>query len=128
MASFKSVLKKIGEILLKGSAAATEIMGFPFVSQLLGQASPKVQTIVTTAVMDLNTLAGIAALGEVVFPLTGSGPQRVAALAPLVQQGIILWADSHLPGHNKLKDPEKLAAASAGMLANFADALNSFGE
>jgi hypothetical protein len=42
MSEFTSVLKKIGQVLLKGGAIATEIMGFPFVSQLLGQYSPRV--------------------------------------------------------------------------------------
>ena len=128
MEEFKSVLKKIGELLIKGGEIATEVMGFPFVSQLLGQLSPKTQLIAQTVVSDFNTVAGIATIMETAFPTTGSGSQRVAAGAPLVQQAILLWAKSALPGHDKVKDPAKLAAAAATILGGFADAMNSLGE
>jgi hypothetical protein len=65
---------------------------------------------------------------ETAFPTTGSGSQRVAAGAPLVQQSVLLWAQSNLPGHNKVKDPVKLATGCSGLLGNWADIMNSFGE
>ena len=125
---FVSVLKKIGQVILRGGEIATEVMGFPFVSQLLGQYSPRVLGTVQTGLSDFNTISSIATMLETAFPTTGSGSQRVAAGAPLVQQAVLLWAKSNLPGHDKVKDPEKLANASAGLLANWADVLNSFGD
>ncbi|SRR5229473_1710786 len=126
--SFTSVLTKIGQVLLKGGEIATEVMGFPFVSQLLGQYSPKALGIVQTGVSDFNTLSSIATMLETTMNATGSGSQRVAAGAPLVQQAVLLWAQSNLPGHNKVHDPEKLAAASGRILGDWADILNSFGD
>lgn len=128
MASFTSVLKKIGQVLLKGSEVAAEVMQFPFVAQLLSNANAKLSGAIQTGISDWNAVAGIASMAETMFPLPGSGSQKLAAAAPLVQQSILLWAQSNLPGHNKLKDPAKLATASAGILSNFADAMNAFGE
>jgi hypothetical protein len=125
---FVSVLKKIGNVLIKGGEIATEVMGFPFISQLLGQLSPRLSQTVQTITSDFSTLSSIASMLETAMPLTGSGSQRVAAGAPLVQQAVLLWAQSNLPGHNKVHDPAKLATASAGLLSNWADVLNSFGE
>lgn len=128
MASFTSVLKKIGQVLITGGEVVSQVMGFPFVAQLLGQLSPKTQQIVQTATSDFNALAGIATMLETAMPTTGSGSARVAAGAPLVANVITLWAQSNLPGHSKVKDPAMLAEASAGILANFAKAMNAFGE
>ena len=128
MGGFLSVLKKIGQVLVTGGQVATQLMGFPFITSLLGQLSPKIQQGIQTGIGDFNALAGIATMMETAFPTTGSGSQRVAAGAPLVQQAILLWAQSNLPGHNKVHDPSKLANAAAGILANWADAMNSFGE
>jgi hypothetical protein len=125
--NFVSVLKKIGQVLLNGGAIATEIMGFPFVSQLLGQYSPRVLGTVQVGISDFNTLSSIATMLETAFPTTGSGSQRVAAGAPLIQQSVLLWAQSNLPGHNSVKDPAKLATACANLLGAWADIMNSFG-
>lgn len=128
MSAFTSVLKKIGQVLLTGGEVAAAVMGMPFVAQLLGGLSSKAQADIQTGLGDFNTIAGIASLMETIFSEPGSGSVKLAKGAPLVQQAILVWAQSNLPGHNKVKDPVKLAAASAGILSNFADALNSFGD
>lgn len=135
--SFVSVLKKIGIVLLDGTQIATEVMGFPFLSHLIGSAE--------TASLsgDFSTLAQIISAVEAMFPSTSgspatdttpattavkTGPAKLAASAPLVQQTLLSWAMKNLPGHNKVKDQAKLNAASAGIASNFADFLNSLGE
>lgn len=128
---FVSVLKKIGQVLVTGGEIATEFLGFPFVSQILGQVkigSSSLGAYVNTGVSDFNTLSGIASIMETAFPASGTGSQKVAAGAPLVQQSVLLWAKSALPGHNKVKDPDKLAAASGRLLGDWADIMNSFGD
>lgn len=128
---FVSVLKKIGQSLVKVGEIATEVLGFPFVSQMLGQVKiggTNLGAIAQTGVADYNTLSGIASIMETAFPASGTGSQKVAAGAPLVQQSVLLWAKSALPGHNKVKDPDKLAAASGRLLGDWADIMNSFGD
>lgn len=132
MSGFTSVLKKIGQVLLKTGEVATEVMGFPFVSALLGGASGtlgKVASTATTVVGDLGSVAQIISLMEVAFPTTGSGSQKLAAAAPVVQQIILTWAQSNLPGHSKLKsDPASFAQHVAAFTSSFADILNDFGD
>lgn len=128
--SFTSVLKKIGVVLLDGSKIATEVMGFPFISQLLGGikiGTSNVGAVATTITGDFNTLASIVSMTETMFSGAQTGPQKLAAATPVVQQAILLWANSNLPGHNKVKDPALLAKAAGEIAGGFADAMNSFG-
>jgi hypothetical protein len=130
--SFVSVLKKIGTVLLDGSQIATEVMGFPFLSHLIGD--------VTDASLsgDFSTLATIISSAEAMFPstppsspaavATKTGPAKLTASAPLVQQKLLAWAKKNLPGHNKIHDQAKLNAAAAGIASNWADFMNSLGE
>lgn len=125
-----SVLKKIGLVLLKVGSIATEIMGFPFVAQLLGQAG-KAGQIATTVISDFGTMAQAVSLAEVAYPsIDGAktGSQKLLAASPLVQQQILLWAQSNLPGHDKLKvDPTVFAGHVKSFTSSFADILNDFG-
>lgn len=132
--SFTSVLKKIGTVLLDGGEIATEVLGFPFVSQLLGNikiGSGTAATAVTTVTSDLNTIASIISAAEAMFPSVSgaqTGSSKLTAAAPLVQQALMSWAASNLPGHSKVKDPQKLALAASEITSGFADLLNSFGD
>lgn len=131
MASFTSVLKKIGIVLLDGAQIATQVLGFPFLSQLLSQVNPKAGQIINTVVSDWNTLAGILSTAEAMFPsVVGAqtGPAKLNAAAPLVQQALLTWASSSLPGHSKVKDSQKLADSARAIASGFADFLNSLGE
>lgn len=133
MANFTSVLKKIGTVLIDGSQIATQVLGFPFISQLLGQIKVGTGTAATVAapvVSDFNAVAGILSTVEAAYPtIAGAkiGSAKLVAAAPLVQQVVMSWAQSNLPGHTKVLDPTKLATASAALASNFADILNSFG-
>lgn len=135
--SFVSVLKKIGIVLLDGSQIATEFMGFPFLSHLIGSAES------ASLSGDFSTLAQIVSAVEAMFPSaqglpatestpattpTKTGPAKLAASTPLVQQTLLAWAKKNLPGYSKVKDQAKLNAASAGIASNFADFMNSLGE
>ncbi len=131
MSTFTSVLKKIGMVLLDGSQIAAEVLGFPFIAQLLGAAGPKVAAAVQTGVADLNTLAGFVSTAETMFPAVAgaqTGSQKLAAVTPMVQQMLLSWAQSALPGHNKVKDPALLAKAAQEIGGGMADAMNAFGD
>lgn len=125
-----SVLKKIGLVLLKVGSVASELMGFPFIAQLLGQG--KVAAEVKGIVSDFGTMAQSVSMAEVAFPsIAGAktGSQKLAAAAPLVQQQMLLWAQSNLPGHNKLLvDSNLFAAHCKALTSDFADILNDFGD
>ena len=124
-----SVLKKIGLLLVRGGQLASEILGFPFISELLGAIPGPAGTVATTVVSDISTVAKIISTVEALGNTAGlTGSQKLAAGAPLVQQALLLWADSNLPGHNKVKDPVKLATAASGITSNFADFLNALGD
>ena len=131
--SFTRVLKKIGTVILDGSQIATEIMGFPFISQLLGNikiGGTTVGAVGTVVTSDLNSIASIVSMAEAMFPAiagAGTGPQKLAAATPLIQQALLLWASSNLPGHNKVKDPVLLTKAAGEITGGFADFLNSLG-
>lgn len=128
-----SVLKKIGQAIVKGVAVGSEIMNFPFVSQILQGVAARIGGNVGAAIVtvqsDFNALSGIAATAEVMYPVTGTGSQRLAASVPMVQSVVQQWAASNLPGHNKVKvSPEKLAADVAKLQSAWVDILNDFGE
>lgn len=131
-----SVLKKIGLAVLKGTAVGTEVMQLPFVSQLLiGAATAvggKVGAAITTGVGDFNAFSGIIATGEVMFPsINGvkTGSAKLSAAAPLVQAMVQHWAESGLPGHNKLKvDPAVFAGHCKDLTSAWANILNDFGD
>lgn len=132
--SFTSVLSKIGTVILDGSKIATEVLGFPFISQLLGGIKVGTTTagnIATTAANDFNTLAGIVSTAEVMIPSVAgakTGSQKLAAASPLVQQALLAWAQSNLPGHASVKDPALLAKAAGEITGGFADFLNALGD
>ena len=126
-----SVLKKIGQVLLTAGSVASEIMGFPFLSTLLG--SFKGGAIVTTALGDLGKVSQIVSVVEsgfaAILPTDKTGSQKLAAASPMVQQVILDWANSNLPGHNKLKvDPSVFAGHVQGFTSSWVDILNDFGD
>jgi hypothetical protein len=132
MSGFTSVLKKIGQGLLQAGTVATSVMGLPFVSQLLSGASGALGHVpgtVTTAVSDFNSVAQVLSLMEVAFPATGTGSQKLAAASPVVGQIVLAWAQSNLPGHNKLRsDPAVFQQHVTAFTSSFADIMNDFGD
>jgi hypothetical protein len=124
-----SVLKKIGTVLLKAGSIATEIMGFPFIGQLLG--ASKVGAIAGTVLGDFSTVAQVLSLVEAAYPTIGTvktGSKKLQAAAPIVEKVILQWAASNLPGHNKVKDAAAFSAHAKALTSAFADVLNDFGE
>ena len=125
-----SVLKKIGQVLLKVGSIASEIMGFPFVAQLLG--GSKAGAVVTTALGDFNSIAQVLSLMEAAYPSVDgakTGSQKLSAASPVVAQIILVWAQSNLPGHSKLKvDASVFAGHVKALTSDFADVLNDFGD
>jgi hypothetical protein len=127
-----SVLKKIGLFLAGASADITKILGMPFISQLLGAIPGKFGVAVQTGVADLNTFAGFVSIGEAMFPAVEgqkTGSVKLTAITPLFQKSILLWAQSSLPGHNKLiVTPEVFAEKCGKITSDWADIMNCFGE
>jgi hypothetical protein len=129
MSGFTSVLKKIGQVLLQTGSVATSVMGIPFVSQVLSSAGGKAGTVVQTTVSDFNSVAQVLSLMEVAFPAGGTGSQKLTAASPVVGQIVLAWAQSNLPGHNKLKsDPAVFQQHVTALTSSFADILNDFGD
>lgn len=132
MSGFTSVLKKIGQVLLQTGSVASSVMGLPFVSQLLSGASGALGHVpgtVSTVLGDFNSISQVLSLMEVAFPSTGTGSQKLAAASPVVGQIVLTWAQSNLPGHNKLKvDPAIFQQRVTAFTSSFADILNSFGD
>lgn len=128
--SFVSILKKIGTVIVDGAAIGSEIMGFPFVSQLLTGLNPKISGTVTTVTSDLNTIAGIITTAEAMFPSVAgakTGSQKLAAVTPVVQNALQAWATSNLPG-KKSKDPALFTKAAGEISQGMVDLLNSYGD
>src|SRR6266404_3821843 len=122
MSGFTSVLKKIGRVLATITGDAAEIMGFPFIAAFLKGAGT-VGSTVNTILGDFSSMAQILSIIEagsaaVNGPDAKTGSQKLAAAAPIVQQLIISWAQSNLPGHSKVKDAAKLAMACQGITSN----------
>jgi hypothetical protein len=134
MSTFTSVLKKIGTVLLDGAQVATEVLGFPFISQILGGikiGTTNVGAVATTVSTDFNTVASIISVVEAAFPAIAgakTGSAKLTAATPLVQQALMTWASSNLPGHSKVKDSTLLAKAAGEITGGFADFLNALGD
>jgi hypothetical protein len=129
--SFKSVLSKIGHVLLTAGGVATELMGFPFLGTLLG-ATPTGR-IVEIGLGDLGKVAQIVSQIEIgmgaIAPGNGTGSAKLKAAVPMVKQVVLSWAQSNLPGHNSLKvDAQVFDNHVAAFTSSFVDILNDFGE
>lgn len=131
MANFKSVLSKIGQVILTAGGIAGEVMGIPFLGSLLG--SSKAGGTVTLALGDLSKVASIVSVIETGFaalsPTEKTGSAKLAAAVPMVKQILLDWAQSNLPGHSSLKvDPQVFSAHVSNFTSAFVDILNDFGD
>jgi sulfite exporter TauE/SafE len=131
--SATSVLKKIGIVLATAGEDVTKVLGFPFVSQLLGMIPGRLGAQVQTVAGDLNSFAGIVATAEAMFPAVAgaapTGSAKIAAATPLIAKELQLWAASNLPGHSKLiVSPEQFQADAAAFGSALVKILNDFGE
>lgn len=129
--SFKSVLSKIGQVLLTAGSVATELMGFPFLSTLLG--ASKAGEAAEYALSDLSKVAQIVSQVEVGFqaiaPVDKSGSAKLTAAIPMVKQVVLSWAQSNLPGHSALKvDAQTFDTHVGNFTSSFVDLMNDFGE
>ena len=126
-----SILSKIGAVLRTVAVIGSDLAGFPFIGTLIGAIPGKAGAVTATVYSDFNSVAQVISMVEAGLPeINGAktGSQKLAIAAPTVQQILLTWAQSNLPGHNKVKDPVKLAAAAAGITSNFADFLNALGD
>jgi|SRR6266568_1903162 len=115
---------------MKAGSIATEVMGFPFVAQLLG--SSRYGAVAGTVLGDFATVAQVVSLVEAAYPSIGgskTGSSKLATASPIVEKVVLQWAASNLPGHNKLRVEGKIFSSHVRQLtSSFADILNDFGE
>lgn len=72
-------LSKLGSFLAKGIAILTGVM--PILEPYLGA---KAASVATTATNDLTAIGSVVLQAEALIQAPGSGPQKLAAAAPLV--------------------------------------------
>lgn len=120
-----SWLKKIGQDFIKVLPYILGIGGI--VVPGLGNSTAGV--VAQRVLGDLNGIPNLIISAEtLVKGVQGqkTGPQKLAAAAPLVQQLITTYVTENLPGSPKVKDQAGLAAAAAQITDGFAKALNAF--
>lgn len=131
MSTFTSVLKKIGQGIITGGGIAAEVLGIPFLSTLF-KASPA-GAVAEVVLGDLSKVAQIVSVVETAYTTIDQtaqlGSAKLKAATPFVQQIILQWAESNLPGHNKLKVDGSVFAGHVGAFTSaFVDILNDFGD
>lgn len=134
-----SVLKKIGSILATVGADVSKFFNLPFVAQILGYLPVKTEQTVQAGIQkveavagDLTKLSQFVVMAEAMYQAEAgqkTGSAKLNAAAPLIQNDILVWAQSNLPGHNKIvTSPELFAQHCAAFTSSLADILNDFGE
>ena len=92
---FVTFLAKLGKFLAEGVAVAAGVG--PIISPLFGSKSSAVSSGITTAVNDLTAVGGVVVQAEALLQGTGTGPQKLAAAAPLVAN--IIKTSELVSGH-----------------------------
>ena len=131
MTNVTGVLKKIGTVLFEAGGVASQVMGFPFLSTLLS--GSKAGGMIELGLSDLGKVAQIVSVVEAGFaaidPSHKTGSAKLKAATPMVKQIVLDWANSNLPGHNKLKvTPTEFDNHVGAFTSAFVDILNDFGE
>jgi hypothetical protein len=119
MAGFVTFLSKLGKYLAEGIAVFAGVE--PLVAPLFGS-NTKVTTGLTTAVNDLNQIGQVVVQAEALIQAPGSGPQKLAAAAPLVANII---KTSELVGNHKIKNEALFIQGCTDMTNAVAEILNS---
>lgn len=115
-------LKKVGLDVLKYLPV---LLGLASVAQ---QAAPN-NTTVAKVVGDLNALPALVVQGEALVKAVAgqkSGPAKLAAVAPGVQQLLTTYVENNLPGSPKIKNPTLAASSASAITSALADFLNAF--
>lgn len=118
-------LKKIGQDIIKVLPYILGIGGLVIPAFGSGQTGVVAQKVLG----DLNGIPNLIMSAEALIKgVAGqkTGPAKLAAAAPLVQQLITTYVTENLPGSPKVKDQAGLAAAASQITDGFAKALNAF--
>ena len=116
MGKFTSFLTALGKILSTGLEIVSGV--FPLVQQYLPASA---QGTAATVENDLTQIANTVVTAEAVLG-PGTGPQKLAAVAPLVLQ--VLMTSQAFSG-KKIGDPQGAANAAATIASGIADFINS---
>lgn len=95
MSSFVTFLSKLGTFLAEGVAVITGIE--PLVAPLFGSKATTVLTDVNKGVNDLTSIGTVVIQAEALIQGKGTGPQKLAAAAPLVAN--IVKTSELISGH-----------------------------
>jgi len=112
-------LKKLGSILAQGIAVATGV--WPLVSGLFGS-NTKAQNTGTLIINDLTSIGQVVVQAEALIQSTGSGPQKLAAAAPLVAN--IVKTSELVSGH-KIANEALFIQGCTDLTSAVAEILNS---
>jgi hypothetical protein len=119
MAGALTFLKKLGTYLAEGIAIASGV--WPLVSPLFGS-SAKAQNTGTTIINDLTTIGQVVVQAEALIQGTGTGPQKLAAAAPLVAN--IVKTSELVSGH-KIANDTLFIQGCTDLTSAVAEILNS---
>jgi len=119
MAGTISFLKKLGTYLAEGIAVASGV--WPLVQPLFGS-SAKAQQTGTLIINDLTTIGGVVVQAEALIQGTGTGPQKLAAAAPLVAN--IVKTSELVSGHH-IKNESLFIQGCTDLTSAVAEILNS---
>lgn len=122
MASFKSILKTIGEVIVNAAGIVTGIG--PILSGVI-PASSKAGQAIETGISDLGQIAGIVTTVETAFAAVSTAPSgtlKLQAAAPLVSQ--IIQQSAMLAGH-KVSNPTLFNQGVIDITNGVVEVLNS---
>lgn len=121
MASFKSVLKKIGEVTLK---VTEQLVGVEGIAALV---FPQKADTIHQVVDKFEQLAGIVVTAEQMgAALALGGPDKLKMATPLLGQ--VILQSQLLAGGRKIRDAAKFQAGVAALGGALADIMNSLSD
>ena len=119
MPGFTTFLGKLGKYLAEGVAVASGL--WPMVQPFFGSAT-KAQQIGTVVINDLTSIASVVVQAEAILQQPGSGAQKLAAAAPLVQN--IIRTSELVSGH-KIANEALFTQGCTDLTSAVAEILNS---
>ena len=119
MAGITTFLSKLGKVLAEGVAVAAGV--WPLVSPFFGS-STKLATTVPMIINDLSTIGSVVVQAEALIQAPGSGPQKLAAAAPLVAN--IVRTSELVSGH-KIVNETLFIQGCTDLTSAVAEILNS---
>ena|SRR5215472_856864 len=119
MPGFTTFLGKLGKYLAEGVAVASGV--WPLVQPFFGSGTKAAQTV-PVVINDLTSIGSIVVQAEALIQTPGSGAQKLAAAAPLVEN--IVRTSELVVGH-KIADQAGFTKGCTDLTSAVAEILNS---